>query len=86
MIEEFAMIFGSRIVATEDVYPTTFEYRLHRIETIHEGSEAVAIVYDGDQEVHREYGADYHEAIVHAKAWIDEQDEPIGEFDLHTAG
>jgi hypothetical protein len=86
MIEELAMIFGSRIVATEDVYPMTFEYRLHRIETVHEGGEAVAVIYDGEQEVQREYGQDLHEAIAHAKAWIDEQDEPSGEYDLHTLG
>jgi len=85
MIEELAMVFGSRIVAAEDVYASSFEYRLHRIETMVEGNEVVALIYDGEQEVQREYGKDYHQAIAHAKAWIDEQDETVSEYDLHVA-
>ncbi|MEZ4674747.1 MAG: hypothetical protein R2932_10960 [Caldilineaceae bacterium] len=85
MLEELAMVFGSRIVASEDVYPSTIEYRLHKIETVQAVKEVVAIVFDGEQEVHREYGKDYRQVIEHAKAWIDEQDESVDEFDLHTA-
>jgi len=85
MIEELAMVFGSHIVAAEDVYPSSFEYRLHKIQTVDEGDEVVALIYDGEQEVRREFGKDYHQAIVRAKAWIDEQDEPVSEYDLHVA-
>lgn len=83
MLEEFAMIFGGRVVAPEDVFASTLEYRTHRIETVHEGEESIAIIYDGDQEIQREYGKDYHQAIARAKAWIDEQDEMPEEYDLH---
>lgn len=83
MIEELAMVFGSRIVAAEDVYPSTLEYRMYRIETIHDRTEAIALIYDGEREVQRTHGKDYHQAIAHAKAWIDEQEEMPEEFDLH---
>lgn len=86
MLEEMAMAFGSQIVAAEDVYPSTLEYRLHQIVTTHRGSEAVSTVYDGEAEVHRVYGKEYHQAIAHAKAWIDEQDASASEQDLHSAG
>lgn len=85
MMEEMAMIFGSRIIATEDVYPMEIEYRLHRIETRMENDEAVASIYDGDQEIHREFGKELHTAIALAKAWIDEQDEQVDKYDLHVA-
>ena len=84
MIGKLAMVFGSRIVASEDIYPSSLEYRIYQIKTIHEHNEAIAIIYDGEREVQREYGKDYHQAIAHAKAWIDEQDEMAEEFDLHV--
>ena len=84
MMEELAMVFGSRIVASEDVYPSTLEYRMYQIQTIDEHREAIAVIYDGEREVQREYGKDYHQAIERAKAWIDEQDEMPEEFDLHV--
>jgi hypothetical protein len=75
MIEELALVFGSHVVAAEDIYPAALDYRLHTIETRPAGRAVVAIVYDGEQEVRRLYGKDYHQALAHAKAWIDEQDE-----------
>ncbi len=77
MIEELAMTFGSRMVAAEDIYPSKLEYRLHKIDTRVVGQEVVAIIYDGEQEVRRLYGKEYHEALERAKGWIDEKEEEL---------
>jgi len=84
MIDELAMVFGSRIVASEDVYPSSLEYRMYQIRTTHNRKEAIAHIFDGEREVQREYGKDYHQAIEHAKGWIDEQEEMSEESDLHV--
>lgn len=77
MVEELAMTFSSRIVAAEDIYPVTLEYRLHKIETRAAGQEVVAVIYDGEQEVRRLYGKEYHQALERAKGWIDEKEEEL---------
>ena len=77
MMEELALTFGSRMVAAEDIYPSTLEYRLHKIKTRAAGPEVVAVVYDGEQEVRRLYGKEYHQALERAKAWIDEKEEEL---------
>ena len=84
-MEEMAMAYSSQLIAAEDVYPSTLEYRLHRLVTTEQGHEAVTVIYDGDQILRREYGKDYHQAIARAKAWIDEQDAPESDYDLHAA-
>jgi len=86
MIEELAMVFGGHLVDAKDIYPSSLEYRMHKIETVWDGEEAVAIIFDGEHEIHREYGNGYHRAIAHAKTWINEQDELRSEYDLHSVG
>lgn len=85
MIDELALVFGGRIVAAEDVYPATLEYRMYQIQTTHNRYEAIAVILDGEREVGRVFGKDYHQAIKRAKEWIDEQEEVPEEYDLHIA-
>ena len=84
MIEDLALAISSRLVAVEDIYPSLLEYRMHQIKTTGNRNETVAIIYDGDQEVRREYGRDYHQVIAQAKGWIDEREALMSEYDLHT--
>lgn len=59
-------------------------YRLHEIVVRLERQGAVAEVYDGSGLVHTTHGATETDALARATAWVDEQDESLPEYDLHT--
>ncbi|MBV7331525.1 hypothetical protein KFU94_25475 [Chloroflexi bacterium TSY] len=70
---------------SEAIYPTTIEYRLHKIKTSERAGQAFATIYDGTKKVFRTYGNNMGNAIMKAKRWIDEQDELPAAYDLHVA-
>jgi hypothetical protein len=60
------------------------EYRAHDIALHLHQMGAMATVFDGKQVVYKAYGSTEVDALERARAWIDEQDEPLAEHDLHT--
>lgn len=60
------------------------DYRAHEIALQLHKMGAMATVYDGKNEVFKASGMTEMDALNRAKAWIDEQDEPLSEHDLHT--
>lgn len=74
------------IVGLQKLYGRRFQYRLHEIELSHDKTGVTATIFDGDRKVHEAHGQDEAVAVHEAKQWIDEQDEVLPAYDLHTAG
>ncbi len=60
------------------------DYRAHDIAVHLDRIGASAKVYDGKRAVFTAHGMTEADAFNRAKAWIDEQDESLSEYDLHT--
>ena len=60
------------------------DYRTHEIAVRLHRLGAAATVYDGKKMVFEAHGMTEVDALNRAKAWIDEQDESLSEYDLHT--
>lgn len=73
---------GASLVA--NVLSQRVTYRLHDITVQMVRQGAVAEVFDGSGLVYRTHGSTETDALARATAWVDEQDESLPEYDLHT--
>ena len=70
--------------ALTNIFGQGVNYRLHRILVHMTPKSAVATVYDGSDVVFTAHAGSEEEALKRAKAWIDEQDESLPDYDLRA--
>ena len=76
--------FDQTQIAYPGLFRRQFRYRQYTVRLKTKGENTIAEIYDGNTRVHTAGGHHDWDAEHAARQWIDEQDETIPAYDLHT--